>query len=118
MFILPSWKVQTFLYKKKTVITESNSMGETKTLVADLVPVLGFLSPNPRPSMQFHKHVLTVPEYWALLGAGDTQYRETTLFLSFSTLESLRFRDKGTSVFSLIMDVNKNFGWPFLFGSA
>ena len=68
--------------------------------------------------MQFHKHVGTVREYRALLGAGDTQYQDTALFLSFSTLESLRFHDKGTPVFSLIVGIGKNFGWPFLLESA
>lgn len=74
MVILQSWKVQPFIYKKKTVMTKSNSTGEMKKSVADLVLVPGFLSPNLRPSLQFDKDVLTVPEYWALLGAGGTQY--------------------------------------------
>lgn len=59
-----------------------------------------------------------VSEYGARLGAGDTQYQDTELFLSFATLEILRFHDKGTPVFSLIMGVKKNFGWPFLLESA
>lgn len=93
-------------------------MVEVKKLVADLVLVPGFPEPRSRVLSVIPQTCRTVPEYGALLGAGDTQYQDPAPFLSFSTLESLRFHDKGTPVFSLIMGVKKNFGWPFLLESA
>lgn len=81
-----------------------------KKLVAPLVLVPGFPVSKSRACSGIPQTCRTVPGYGTLLGAGDTQYQDPEPVLSFSTLKSLRFHDKGTPVSSLLMGVKKNFG--------
>ena len=50
-------KFRPFLYKKKTVRTQSNHMAEMKKGMADPILVPGFPEPKSLVSVGFHKHV-------------------------------------------------------------